>query len=166
MKSLKKKAEELGLPVLPDKCTMGDKYKVACEKVRTPEQAKVWLEILIKHNMSHSDPPHSRETAEDIERQNIGYFAGYYDHDIQKRVYSLFNTEHPIFGKTSPTPEQALKAGMELGMRMKPLNMSGDNPVDIREITDQVKEKIGVRDTAHEKMRKQLKKNKRHGTVR
>ena len=165
MKSLKKKAEELGLPVLPDKCTMGDKYKVACEKVRTPEQAKVWLEILIKHNMSHSTPPHTREEAEEIERQNIGYFAGYYDHDIQDVVYKTFNTEHPIFGKTKPTGEQALRAGMELGMLMKPLNIVGDTPVDIREITEQVKEKIGVRDTAHDKMRKQLKKNKRHGNV-
>lgn len=165
MKSLKKKAEELGLPVLPDKCTMGDKYKVACEKVRTPEQAKVWLEILIKHNMSHSTPPHTRKEAEEIERQNIGYFAGYYDHDIQDVVCKTFNTEHPIFGKTKPTGEQALRAGMELGMLMKPLNIVGDAPVDIREITEQVKEKIGVRDTAHDKMRKQLKKNKRHGNV-
>lgn len=159
MKSLKQKAAALGLPELPDKCTMGDKYRTACEKVKTKEQADVWFEIIVKHNMTHSDPPHSREQAEDIERQNIGYFAGYYDSDVAQRVYQLFNCEHPIFGKIQPTPEQSLKAGMLLGETMK-------NSLDVQTATQQVREKMGLVDSAHETLRKTISKEKQNGNVR
>jgi hypothetical protein len=50
---------------------------------------------------------------------NIGYFAGYYSHEIADRTYELFNTEHPIWGKKYPTPEEALRLGMEHGRRSR-----------------------------------------------
>ena len=50
---------------------------------------------------------------------NIGYFAGYYSQEIADKAYDLFNTEHPIFGRTHPTPEEALRLGMEWGKRSR-----------------------------------------------
>lgn len=50
---------------------------------------------------------------------NIGYFAGYYSAEIQDKAYDLFETEHPIFGRSHPTPEEALRLGLEYGQRLK-----------------------------------------------
>lgn len=54
--------------------------------------------------------------AEEMERDNLGYFAGYYDNNTRERVERLFKCAHPIFGKISesgaPTPSEALAAGM------------------------------------------------------
>jgi hypothetical protein len=48
---------------------------------------------------------------------SIGYCTGYYDTDTADRILDLFETEHPIFGRTHPTPAEALKMGMELGAK-------------------------------------------------
>jgi hypothetical protein len=50
---------------------------------------------------------------------NIGYYTGYLDHDTADRIMELFDTEHPIFGRTHPTPEEAFRLGRELGEQMK-----------------------------------------------
>lgn len=42
---------------------------------------------------------------------NIGYLTGYYGHTEAARLRDWFQVEHPIFGKTTPTVEQALEAG-------------------------------------------------------
>ena len=52
-------------------------------------------------------------------KANIGYFAGYYSAELQDKAYDLFETEHPIFGRSHPTPEEALRLGIEHGQRMK-----------------------------------------------
>ena len=61
------------------------------------------------------DPAEARR----IVLQNIGYYCGYYPTDFADKVYEMFDTEHPIFGKTHPTPEEALRIGMEWGRRVK-----------------------------------------------
>jgi hypothetical protein len=48
----------------------------------------------------------------EIAKRNIGYWAGYYNKKIRKRVFRLFKTEHPIFGKRIPTNEEAYGAGI------------------------------------------------------
>jgi hypothetical protein len=50
---------------------------------------------------------------------NIGYYTGYLDHETADKVMELFETEHPIFGRTHPTPEEAFRLGRELGEQMK-----------------------------------------------
>ena len=58
-----------------------------------------------------------------IQRNNLGYFAGYYDDATRIRVEKLFKCSHPIFGSIekngAPTPEQALKMGMKLGKQIR-----------------------------------------------
>ena len=61
------------------------------------------------------DPAEARR----IVLQNIGYYCGYYPADFADRVYELFDTEHPIFGRKHPTPEEAFRLGQEWGQRSK-----------------------------------------------
>ena len=43
----------------------------------------------------------------------IGYLTGYLSKDEKHRIQELFNVEHPIFGKTDPTTEEAFNAGIK-----------------------------------------------------
>lgn len=95
---------------LPREITIRAKYSPAME-ITDPEEARACFERLVEHNMQFGT---SREEAERIERCNLGYYAGYYDHETRCRVERLYDAEHPIFGHTAPTPEQALEAGRQL----------------------------------------------------
>lgn len=66
-------------------------------------------------NVLHYDPDEARK----IVLANIGYYCGYYPAELADKVYEMFDTEHPILGKTHPTPEDALRIGMEWGRRNK-----------------------------------------------
>jgi len=57
----------------------------------------------------------SIEAARTLVLHNIGYCTGYYDHASADKIMELFETEHPIFGKTHPTPEEAWAKGLEMG---------------------------------------------------
>jgi hypothetical protein len=48
---------------------------------------------------------------------NIGYLAGYEDLETADRIYDLFETEHPVFGRHHPTPQEALARGLFYGYR-------------------------------------------------
>lgn len=48
-------------------------------------------------------------------RDNIGWVIGEVDRDVGQRIIDWFECEHPVFGTKFPTPEEAFKAGMELG---------------------------------------------------
>lgn len=52
---------------------------------------------------------------------NIGYYSGYFDHETADRIMDLFETEHPVFGRTHPTPQEAFRLGRELGERRRTL---------------------------------------------
>jgi hypothetical protein len=61
----------------------------------------------------------TRGEVENVARQNLGYYAGYYDSATMARVNRLYRTTHPIFGSASVTPESALAAGRTLGNRAR-----------------------------------------------
>jgi hypothetical protein len=67
----------------------------------------------------------AREEATRRTLVSIGYFAGYYSHEIADKTYELFNTEHPIWGREHPTPAEALRLGMEHGRRLRERNKGG-----------------------------------------
>ena len=48
---------------------------------------------------------------------NIGYMSGYYTSDIRSKIQDWCSVEHPIFGKTNPTPKEAFEKGKELAER-------------------------------------------------
>lgn len=98
--------------------TIGDKYGPAME-MEDEAAARDYFEVLVQHAVAHGL---AREEAEAAERSNLGYFAGYYDHQTRLRVERLFQCAHPVFGKASlhmPTPEEALAAGLAIGRGLK-----------------------------------------------
>jgi len=48
-------------------------------------------------------------------RQNIGYVSGYYENATRFEICRVFETAHPIFGTSNPTPEEAFELGKKLG---------------------------------------------------
>ena len=100
---------------MPDQITLGDKYGPAMQ-IADQGEADVYFEDCVHHTMRFG---HTRDAAEAIERSNLGYYAGYYDHETRARVERLFRCAHPIFGAIAeqgpPTAEAAFAAGMRLG---------------------------------------------------
>lgn len=98
----------------PPNITIGEKYGPAME-ITDAAEAKAYFEKCVRHCMSHG---RTREEAEDIERQNLGYYAGYGDNEQRARVELLFDCAHPVFGAIKdvapPTPEEAFRMGKEM----------------------------------------------------
>jgi hypothetical protein len=95
------------------KISIGDKYSPAM-KITEQAEADKYFEELVRHNMSFGT--NDRKRAEEIERGNLGYFAGYYDSETRERVERLFKCEHPVFGSIAkngtPSPAEAFMAGV------------------------------------------------------
>lgn len=49
----------------------------------------------------------------------IGWMIGDVDRELGNKIIEWFECEHPLFGKIFPTPEEALKKGIEAGVEMK-----------------------------------------------
>ena len=94
----------------PDKITIGEKYGPAME-ITDQTEVDAYFEACVEHCMRFD---RSREEAEEIERANLGYYAGYRDFETRQRVERLFNAVHPVFGSVAngePTAEEAFAAG-------------------------------------------------------
>lgn len=80
-------------------------------------QADQYFDALVEARMVNV-PGLPRADAEAMERQNLGYYAGYYSHEIRQRVETLFNCVHPIFGSIvehgPPTADAACVAGQNM----------------------------------------------------
>ena len=59
----------------------------------------------------------TEQEARDVLLTNIGYATGYMSARTGDKIMRLFNTQHPIWGRTHPTPEEALRLGIEYGSR-------------------------------------------------
>jgi len=101
-------------PTFSKDATIGDLYRPAMA-ITGQAEADDYFAALVEFGMSHGQ---TRERAEEIQRANLGYFAGYYNNETRIRVERLFNCAHPIFGaiaeKAAPTPEEAVAAGMRM----------------------------------------------------
>lgn len=98
---------------LPDNATIGELYGPAME-ITDQAQADLYFELLVARQMLLYH--RCREEAEQIERSNLGYYAGYCGSETRLRVERLFRCEHPVFGSLEkngpPTPDQAMMAGV------------------------------------------------------
>jgi hypothetical protein len=50
---------------------------------------------------------------------SIGYVTGYLDHKQGDVIMELFDTEHPIFGRTHPSAEEAYAMGKQYAEKRK-----------------------------------------------
>lgn len=90
--------------------SIGEKYRPAME-IKDQTEADRYFETCVLHNMKFGT---TRAEAERVERINLGYFAGYYDHETRLRVERLYRCAHTIFGKAIygiPPAQEALNAG-------------------------------------------------------
>ena len=91
--------------------TIGEHFHPAM-KITDPKEAAEYLEALVQHAMDRHGQ--SREEATRIQKSNLGYFAGYFDHETRERVEALFCCQHPVFGAASsgaPSAEEAFEMG-------------------------------------------------------
>lgn len=99
---------------MPEKITIGEKYDPAM-KITDQAEADAYFARCVEHTMRVR--PCGRVMAESIERQNLGYYAGYGSHETRQRVERLFKCSHPIFGAVdkvgAPTPDECLQAGSD-----------------------------------------------------
>ncbi len=98
---------------LPKIMTIGE---IGDPAMSITDQAKAdkYFEALVQRAMKYFGQ--TRKQAEGITRSNLGYYAGYYDHETRLQVERLFNCAHPIFGKAityKPTLEEAFNSGVE-----------------------------------------------------
>jgi len=100
---------------LPKDLTMGECYEPAMKRT-DPEEAKKYLAALIERGVKHFGQ--TPEEAERIQKESLGYYAGYYDTETMVRVHKLFSCEHPVFGKVEsqadlPSPKEAFEMGQK-----------------------------------------------------
>lgn len=98
---------------IPNLVTIGEKYGPAME-ITDQDEADAYFEACVEHSMRFGL---SRGTAEQVQRDNLGYYAGYYDRETRIRVERLFHCAHPTFGKAEvsvPTALEAFQAGIDL----------------------------------------------------
>lgn len=97
---------------------MGELYDPAMRLV-TEISARAYLDQLVEWTMDRAHNDLTEEEARLIHLTNIGYWAGYYNHETRERVERLFNTTHPVFGGIAkngpPSPSEALQAGLKMG---------------------------------------------------
>lgn len=103
---------------MPEQITIGEKYTPAMS-ITEQAEADAYFERCVEHTMSRFGK--TREQAEEVERANLGYFAGYYDHATREQVERLFHCAHPIFGAIAvngpPSAEEALSKGFAMGRK-------------------------------------------------
>ena len=95
--------------------TLGEKYDPAME-ITDQAAADAYFEECVKHSMDNFSK--TRIEAEDLERSNLGYYAGYYSSETRERVERLFACSHPIFGKVAEEGEPTFEEALEAGRRM------------------------------------------------
>lgn len=81
--------------------TIGDLMDGGISRCNTREEAQEFMRLYEAEN------PHARE--------NIGYIAGYFSVEKADQIYDWFGVEHPIFGVTHPSAEDAFRAGLRMG---------------------------------------------------
>ena len=116
--------------------TIAQRYAIAMT-ITDQEEADEFLDKLVTFHMQHTT--RSRISAEEIERSNLAYYAGYFDEKTRIRVEQLFNCVHPVLGAAkngSPTPEECFKLGMRLGAEAKKTREEG-RQVDIKPLHEQ-----------------------------
>lgn len=89
--------------------------------IEDQDEADAYFEKCVEHMMRAGE--YTRAKAEEIERSNLGYYAGYHSTEVRRRVERLFRCAHPVFGSVAengvPTAEQAFQAGIEMAKRAK-----------------------------------------------
>lgn len=99
-------------PAFPRRASNGEKYGPAMQ-ITDPTLAAEYFERLVEHAMRHG---RTREQADEMERQNLAYYAGYYDAATRERVERLFRCQHPNFGAIAVNGQPGARAAIGIGV--------------------------------------------------
>lgn len=94
--------------------TLGERYGPAMEVTTQGEADRIFVSLV--SSAMEANPNLTAEAARQMERENLGYYAGYYGDEVRARVERLFACAHPVFGPIAegkPTPEEAFRMGVE-----------------------------------------------------
>jgi hypothetical protein len=75
--------------------TYGEQFDSAL-KCQTREEAEHWMEIEVSKFVEEFGV--SPDEAIRVIKHNLGYMAGYYSSDTQKKISILFSADHPGYG--------------------------------------------------------------------
>jgi hypothetical protein len=101
---------------IPSDSTMGEILEdiQAIAKDEDEEAAETYKAMLVRQRIRALEEPESVEESELVVASNIGYVSGYCSFEERQRICRVFSTTHPIFGDTSPTPEEAFQMGKDM----------------------------------------------------
>jgi hypothetical protein len=93
-------------------------------EVSTVEAARIIIadEVAERVHITGGTTKHARA----VLLENVGYCSGYCTHEQADRIMELYETEHPVFGKKHPSPEEALELGIQHGKRARERGLLGD----------------------------------------
>lgn len=81
--------------------------------IEDKETARDFVESIVWYRLKDCGDKRTYDQIRLDELRNIGYYAGYLTKDAMARVFDLFETEHPYFGKrTDLTPTELLNLGI------------------------------------------------------
>lgn len=90
-------------------------------QIKTQEEAERYFEKLVRRNMQEAG--NDRAQAEKIERENLGYWAGYGSLETRARVERLYKAYHPVLppaDQPQPTIAELLQLGWEFARSGEP----------------------------------------------
>lgn len=89
------------------------------EEVNTVDELIKAVEYIAEKNnpeMAQNFLAQYKEETEHAE-ENIGYVAGYFKERTFRTILTLFNVDHPVFGRDMPTPAEAFHLGQMEAMK-------------------------------------------------
>ena len=106
--------------LLPKEITNGELLGQAM-KITDPEEAKEYWTARIERGRKYLSL--NPEASESIQKENLGYYSGYYDTATMVRVHKLFSCAHPFFGEVKsqedlPSPKEAFAMGTKWAEEM------------------------------------------------
>jgi len=114
----------------PEKGTVEELYEQAMH-VHQPKHAQRIFSALVTATFANLSVS-NRTKAERIVKSNLGYMAGYHDHETRCRVETLFRCVHPVLGpalKDPPSPVECFELGKQMGKSGK-ISDRWEQPID------------------------------------
>lgn len=100
--------------LITEEATFGELMEVAMSIARLGDEpmrdafVKAYANMILEVN----DEIETHDEAVSMVKENLGYLCGYYDQDTASMMYNFYDMEHPIFGRTNPTTEEAIELGV------------------------------------------------------
>ena len=94
--------------------TMGEIFNTALDVAKTGNSDRCQTFLTAYANWISEVNGCCKDSAIDIAKNNLGYFAGYYTRDVYNAINMAYGAVHPIFGKNpfDVSPEEAYELGL------------------------------------------------------